>query len=46
MEILFHILGFCPDSISHPDLLDILSYYNSQTQTFIYNMLKIFNMYK
>lgn len=46
IETILHILGLCPDSISHPDLIDLLSYYYAQTYSFIYNILKFYNMYK
>jgi hypothetical protein len=37
MEVIFHILGLCPDSMSHFDLLDIL-----RTQIPIVDLINIF----
>jgi hypothetical protein len=37
MEVIFHILGLCPDSMSHLDLLDVVI-----TQLPIVDLINIF----
>jgi hypothetical protein len=37
MEAIFHILGLCPDSLSHLDLLDIVT-----TQLPIIDLINLF----
>ena len=37
MEVIFHILGLCPDSFSHLDLLDVLG-----TQLPIVDLINLF----
>lgn len=40
METVLHMLGLCPDSISHIDILDILvCYYNEIQQMF--NLIRL-----
>jgi len=40
MEQFLHILGLCPDSFSHADILDILVCYYNEIQA-IANLIKI-----
>lgn len=40
MEQILHVLGICPDSISHADILDIIVCYYNEIQTVI-NLIKI-----
>jgi len=40
MEQIFHILGVCPDSFSHTDILDIVVCYYNEIQAVI-NLIKI-----
>ena len=46
METILHILGICPDSFSHVDILDIIVTNYNQIQLSIYKLLEIGNMYK
>ncbi len=38
-ESILHILGLCPDSLSHLDLIDIFIANYNQIQTIIYNVI-------
>lgn len=38
MEVILHILGFCPDSVSHFDLIDLVLVFN-QLPAYIQNFL-------
>lgn len=40
MEALLHILGFCPDSISHIDITDIIVCYYNEIQQVI-NLIRL-----
>lgn len=45
MEI-FHLLGLCPDSPSHLDLIDIVVTNYNQFQLIVHKLLEVCNMYK
>lgn len=42
METILHILGLCPDSMSHFNILTFLSYYYNQLQQMFINILNYF----
>jgi hypothetical protein len=36
MEVIFHTLGLCPDSLSHVDIMDIFICYYGEVQSLIH----------